>query len=320
MTYAPVLITTVIRYLHFRECIESLAKCVWAEHTDVFVAVDYPPSEKYWEGYNLIKGYLSTCGNLGFNSLNIVYRETNYFYTERGNIDSLRDEVFETYDRCIVSEDDNIFSPNFLVFINKGLEMYKDDATVLAIDGYRHFYPIKYDHNTIFRQNVNFSAWGYGCWREKWIKYVYPISQSYFRSKLSIRSILKIHRNGNAHTLCYINECYKDFVDRSDWTIGVMMALEGLDVVMPCISLVRNMGWDGTGLNCNSIEYKDLAMLHKDQEISAAGNFIIRGTGKEYYEYNHAVYVNNSFGQLNNFQFLKGILRFFRDRIRNTNK
>ena len=71
------------------------------------------------------------------------------------------------YDRWIFSEDDNVFSPNFLVYINKGLEKFKNDKSVFAFNGYRHFYNVKFKENTFFRQNIDFSAWGYGIWKDR---------------------------------------------------------------------------------------------------------------------------------------------------------
>ncbi len=61
MIYAPVLIPTLNRYDHLRQCLESLSRCSWADKTDVFVALDYPPEvnrEKYEEGWQCNKAYL----------------------------------------------------------------------------------------------------------------------------------------------------------------------------------------------------------------------------------------------------------------------
>lgn len=49
--YAPVLIPTLCRSEHFIRCIESLKRNTWAQYTDVFIGLDYPPSEKYFDGY-----------------------------------------------------------------------------------------------------------------------------------------------------------------------------------------------------------------------------------------------------------------------------
>ena len=55
----------------------------------------------------------------------IVVFEREYNYGVKGennNISALIKYVSTYYDRWIFSEDDNVFSPNFLVYINKGLE------------------------------------------------------------------------------------------------------------------------------------------------------------------------------------------------------
>ena len=127
MKYAPVLITTVNRFEHFRKCLESLNECTWADQTDVFVAVDYPGKEEHFAGYKRIREYLLQKHNFCFHSLNIIYRETNYFYSGKGNLRCLIDEVFKKFDRCIVSEDDNVFSPNFLMFMDKALDKFEKD-------------------------------------------------------------------------------------------------------------------------------------------------------------------------------------------------
>ena len=46
--FAPVLIPTLNRYEHFKRCLESLERCTWAEKTDVYVALDFPPSDKFF--------------------------------------------------------------------------------------------------------------------------------------------------------------------------------------------------------------------------------------------------------------------------------
>ena len=166
MIYAPVLIITVNRYQHFKKCIESLSRCTSADKTDVFVAVDYPPSDKYWEGYYQIKAYLDNCNGLGFKSLNIIYRETNYFYTKEGNMGSLIKQVCETYDRYITTEDDNEFSPNFLEYMNRGLEQFEDDKKVIAICGCKDTAWYHKDNENIVKVKL-FAAYGVGRWKNK---------------------------------------------------------------------------------------------------------------------------------------------------------
>ena len=55
--YAPVIIPTLNRYDHFVRCIQSLAKCTDASETDLIIGLDFPPSDKYVDGYKRIKEY-----------------------------------------------------------------------------------------------------------------------------------------------------------------------------------------------------------------------------------------------------------------------
>lgn len=308
MIYAPVLIPTCNRFDHFKQCIESLAQCTWAEYTDVFVAVDFPAKEEHKDGHKRITEYLHECGNMGFRTLNVTYRETNYYFSGKGNAASLRKEIFKNYDRIICSEDDNIFAKNFLVFLDKGLDKFVDDSSVLAINAYRHFYPIMFDSNTFFRQNVDFSAWGYGFLRTQYEKYVEKITPEYFRKLFNLRNILKVKKNGNNRLRDFINSSRSQKIQRTDNQLSVMMALENLDVVMPNESLVRNMGWDNTGMNCSSKD-KILAEKHLYQKISKNTDFEFVGTGMEHYQENKKIYVNNSYGNFSLFKYLTDILK-----------
>ena len=305
MIYAPVLIPTLNRYQHFKECIESLSRCTWANKTDVYVAVDYPPNKKYWDGYNEIKDFLDNCGNLGFKSLHIKYRETNYFFTI-GNIEALIDEVLKSYDRFILSEDDNVFSPNFLVYMNKGLEKFEADPSVLAINGYRHFYPVIFGDNTFFRQNVDFSAWGYGMWKNRYLERINNITPQYYRGMLSVRHLYNVVNNGNNRAINFLELCRETKPRRDDNALSVLMAIENMDVIMPRKSLVRNMGWDNSGEHCSS-ENTELAQKHSNQEISDDVDFEFVGSGFEYYNDNKKIYVKHSYGRRGWLSLIKNV-------------
>ena len=118
MNYAPVIIPTLCRFEHFKICIESLSNCTWAEYTEVYIGLDYPAKESHWDGYNQINDYLSLCGNLNFKKLHVIKRPYNYGFGAKGNLATLKNDILKISDRIIISEDDNIFSPNFLMYIN----------------------------------------------------------------------------------------------------------------------------------------------------------------------------------------------------------
>ena len=75
--FAPVIIPTLCRYDHFKQCIESLSKCTLANKTEIYVGLDYPVKEEHWDGYKKIKSYLDSVGNMGFKKLIVIEREHN---------------------------------------------------------------------------------------------------------------------------------------------------------------------------------------------------------------------------------------------------
>lgn len=246
MKYAPVLIPTLNRYKHFRECLESLAKCKDAENTEVYIGLDYPPSAKYEKGYEDIKQYLEKCGNLTFKKIHVIKREKNYGFGCHGNANELINLVFRKYDRYIITEDDNVFSYNFLSFINQGLNLYEDDPDVIFICGYN--YPIKRDgftDNHYFSHE--FSAWGYGTWKKKREGIKGVATREYLRSIVrSAKFMLKIYKNEPRliNTLIYIYQSHQIYGD----TMYVSYQyLENKLSVFPVISMTRNQGFDGSG-------------------------------------------------------------------------
>lgn len=257
--YAPVLIPTLNRYKHFRRCVESLAGCTHADKTELIVGLDYPPSEKYEEGWRKICEYLPTIA--GFKKVTILKRDHNLGAVE--NMNSLLEYVETCSDRFIFTEDDNEVSPNFLDYINKGLEKYKYNTEVYAICGYN--YPIDIsDYKQPYYFSHEFAAWGYGSWIEK-NKNVskilkapnylidlykkYPLN-CFFRNNLKLMSLATILGDG------YLGDVYKTSYLHS----------RNIYTVFPKVSKVRNWGHDGSGINCGIME-KELEELYTKQEI-----------------------------------------------------
>jgi len=261
---APVLITTLNRSVHFKRCVESLALCTHADKTILYIALDYPLHDGHWAGYEEIKEFLPKIR--GFKSVIIIERDRNLGAVD--NFFKALDEVFEKYDRVIISEDDNVFSIDFLAFVNKGLEVYEKRSDIFSISGYQ--YPIKVPK--AYKDDVyiwtGFSAWGVGIWKEKWRKvdWEYKGLGSFLNDKNNIRAMNKIAENYIPALRRIIETkritgdtliCYHEFIHK-------------MYSVFPTISRVRNTGNDGTGINC--------VKLNKD----IYSNQVIYNEGKNY--------------------------------------
>lgn len=286
--YAPVIIPTLYRYEHLKNCLESLEKCTHADKTDVIIGLDYPNKETHWEGYNRIDNYLKELELKNkFNNLIVIRRERNYGVGPNGNLPNLIKETLRYYDTYILSEDDNIFSPAFLDYCNKGLEKFIDDKTVTAICGYRYFYEYKFKKNTFFRNHADYSAWGYASWKDRYNDWQ-KLNSSWFRKFLTIKNFIKLYyKAGNNKVNFWFHICDRpsEEIQNHDHAIRVYIGLTDHCSIMPRFSLVRNKGTEGSGVNFQNFN-KELIEKFNNQNVYNNTTYEFIGTGEEKRYYN----------------------------------
>ncbi len=249
MRYAPIFILTLCRYEHFKKCVESLAKNSYAKDSELYIALDYPLKDSHWDGYNKILKYVDNIE--GFESVIIIKREKNF-----GAILNSREgkkALFEKYDRIIVSEDDNEFSPNFLEYINKGLEKFENDKRIVGICGHCYLFKVPLDYSCNYYYLKGFSAWGYGMWRDRAKTFIYKPNQlkEVVKNKSLLKQIKLYYPRFYSGILSYIIR-NKDMV--GDGAIAIDMVKDNTYCLYPTISKVRNHGHDGSGIHCNGMK------------------------------------------------------------------
>ena len=255
MKYAPVIIPTLCRYEHLKRCLESLSQCTGAGETEVYIGLDYPAKDSHWDGYNKIKDYLLSVNELKFKKLHVIERTYNHGFGPNGNFACLRNEVFKSYDRLIASEDDNIFSPNFLIYMNKGLEKYFTHKKCISICGYNyHNLDLsKYDKNIYLSRE--FSAWGYGIWKDKWDDVIEKICTLDYAKSI-------IESWGNIFTIYkyeprLLNTVLLNIASKrvfNDTMIVCFQYLNNHYSIFPTLSKVRNLGFDKSGTTIFKID------------------------------------------------------------------
>lgn len=284
MIYAPVIITTLCRSKHFIECIESLKKNTWAAYTDVYIGVDYPLQESHKEGYGKICEYLEKNDFSVFKSFHVIRREKNYGSSQ--NINSLREEcIYDQYDRWIQLEDDIVTSRVFLEYMDKCLEYFERDDSVLAVNGYS--YPLNYyvsENATVFLQPFTCSTWGIGHWKRKYLFHRNRIRNGYLFNSFEAakrNGVMKNMIRGRyySYMLHALTNSRKLMKDMTDVAMGPYLALAGLTVVTPVLSKTRNMGFDGSGEYCRKITVFDgktsLSFNYDNQVIDDCDSFEI---------------------------------------------
>ena len=252
--YAPVFIPTLNRYEHFKRCLESLERCTGAEKTDVYIGLDYPPSEKYVEGWKKIDAYLAEKEKKNrFKNLFVRRRDHNCGVgCPGGNDILLSQEVRAISEKYISSEDDNEFSPNFLEYMNKGLEKYKDDVRVINISAYT---PPAYNRLTTSTTffGLDTPAYGLGRWVNKNQVGLYTneliakdLTKSLlFTTKLFLRWPKIVY---SAVQMVKTNHNFGDI------RFSIYNLIKGTFTLQPTVSLSRNWGADGSGLHSGVVE------------------------------------------------------------------
>ena len=248
MTFAPVAIPTLNRYEHLRDCIDSLARCEHSSETVLFVSVDYPPSEKYKEGYIKIKEFLEK-GIDGFKDVVVIYQDHNLGAVK--NCDFLKDLVFKSYDRLIFTEDDNVFSNNFLDFMNKALSVYQNNAKVTSVSGYSAPTVSESAIKDSLIFSYNNSAWGIGLWKDKEKEYESLPIDYYEGIVRDIKKTAKLIKCFPTALFSLI-EMLRLGRQYGDTKRSCRNVIEDKYQVTPKLSMVRNCGHDGSGINGGS--------------------------------------------------------------------
>ncbi len=289
MYYAPVIIPTCNRINHLKRCIQSLEKNSHAADTELYIAIDYPPNEKFENGYQDVKKWLDTKESWKFYKV-FVFQHGKNLGPER-NIEFLIEKATERHDRWIVTEDDNEFSPNFLEFMNKCLEKYKDDDSVFSICG---FCETKYTDivklQKLLRNSKRmptavksgyFQPYGAGFWKGKFQKFQMEKEQIILNPyHAKAVSIARLFGKRVFAWRTYIKGILFDksrALWKNDWelseadgVIQLYLAYTGRYSIFPLEYKSRTCGNDGSGFTMHEVLHVD---MDKTWPLDHAGTF-----------------------------------------------
>lgn len=282
-------IPTLCRDRHFKKCLDSLKANSWAKYVDLYIGLDYPVKDSHRPGYERILKILEEDFSM-FRSFHLYKRPSNFGAFK--NAGDLIEKALQDCEQYIFSEDDNVFSENFLEYMLKALDYFRDDPDVISVSGYSHplDFKIKKECN-IFTQNAIFSQWGTGFWKEKTKIYKkevmenlslirdYPVNIkkykfSRYRWVDYVNCVAGVDPDDdNVRKLCPM------FSHTTDIAMSVYIQIHGKYQAMPVISKVRNLGFDGSGEYCKEIKGTNTRKKRSDtynysvQQIDQAAGF-----------------------------------------------
>lgn len=162
INYAPIVLFIYKRPEHLKKTLQSLSNCHGYQNHKFLVFGDGPKNSTedllVKQTRSLAFDYLGDKAEYYFSDLN------------KGLANSVIDGInktFQKFDRAIIIEDDLVFHPNFLNFMNSTLDIYVHNDDVSMISGYMYkVESLKNYKNQIFLPLI--STWGWGTWSRAW--------------------------------------------------------------------------------------------------------------------------------------------------------
>jgi hypothetical protein len=241
--------------------LQALVNNELASETDLIIYCDAARNQHDVVNVDAVKALIHNVS--GFKSVRVIERETNYGLA--CNIIEGVTEVCRQYGRAIVLEDDVVANPQFLKFMNQALHRYASESRVWHISGWN--YPIDSTSlgDAFFWRVMN--CWGWATWCDRW---------DYFRKQPAQlvgewdRKSIRTFNLDGAHNF-WAQVLGNANGKLNTWAVfwyATIFENSGL-CLNPSISLVDNIGHDGSGENCNkSTDYEILMQLkHKSEFI-----------------------------------------------------
>jgi hypothetical protein len=252
MMAAPVAMFAYNRPEHAARTLHALACNELAADTDLIIYCD---GTKVHEASASVEATRKVArAARGFRSVRTVEREANIGLAN--SIITGVSEVCAAHGRVIVVEDDLVTAPTFLRFMNDSLEKYAADPRVGSIHGY--WYPVSLPvPETFFLRGA--SCWGWATWDRAWR--VFERDGSKLLAELRARGLA--HAFDLDGAMAYTRMLEDQIAGRNNsWAIRwhASTFLAGLLQLSPGGSLVRNIGFDGSGTHCDDSGAFDVSL------------------------------------------------------------
>lgn len=269
MALAPVALFVYNRPDHTRRTVQALEANALAGETPLHVFSDAHRNEAARRSVEEVRSYIRTI--TGFKSVTIVERVTN-FGLARSIIEGVT-RLCDAFGRVIVLEDDLVISPHFLSYMNDALTRYEHHDQVMQISGY--MFPVEVDIHEDALLLPFITSWGWATWSRAWRNFD---AEAMGYERLVENRLLRDRFNLAGHYDYFkMLRAYRDGAVDSwaiRWYLSVFMR-DGL-ALFPKKTLVSNLGFDGSGVNCavSKIEQSPLDMgfqvLSMPQQIKAS--------------------------------------------------
>jgi len=259
---APVVLFVFNRPSHTQITVEALSKNEGAKETPLIVYADGPRSVTEQRLCDEVVAVVSGFEKQ-FASLTLKRSAKN-----KGLASAIIEGVSETlaqHESVIVMEDDLVTDPQFLSYMNAGLDRYREDARVGSIHGYMYPTDVVLPETFFIRGG---DCWGWATWRRAWA--VFEQDSGVLMATLKEKKLVQKFNLDGAYP--YFQMLKNQSLGRiSSWAIRWHAALFIKDMLTlyPGTSYVKNIGMDGSGTHQDQSSQfsKEMACTIKKREF-----------------------------------------------------
>jgi hypothetical protein len=259
---APIVLFVYNRPHHTQRAVEALKSNTLAKESELFIFSDAARNEAALAAVSEVRGYIS--GISGFKKVHIIERPENM-----GCDPSILDGVscvISEYKKVIEVEDDIVTTPLFLEYINKALNVFEYDERIWSVSGYTPPIKIPTDYKNDTYLSIRPSSWGFGTWENRWkaIDWTKAGLEEVFHDPQAIKMFCEAGED-------ILNTLIKH-PDTYDIPIYYYMRKQYKYSVLPVVSLLQNIGADGSGVHFTSKQKKFEVTLLSDRELTINPN------------------------------------------------
>lgn len=255
-TLAPVGICTYTRIEKLRLAIDALKFDALAQQSELFIFSDAARTGDESK-VDEIRRYISAVQ--GFKKVTPVFQEKN---DPCANTYTAYRKLTSRFGKSIFLEDDIVVSPHYLTFMNKALDVYKDDLRVFSVGGYVPHGGFATGHNADTVFSKIYCPWGAGIWENRLrlsniVDWTGFFSDHQNRRAVSSQlSYLGKQISGRFLRWCERGVQENDLYRVGDLIMTIIMMQQGMVTVLPRKSLVRNIGLDSSGMHTSGADSK----------------------------------------------------------------
>jgi len=232
-----------------------------ATESELYVFSDAPkPGDE--EKVKSVRNYLKSVQ--GFKCVNIIEREENGFV--RNYSDGIH-MLLDQFGKTIFLEEDIVTASGFIRFVNEALDFYENDDHVFSICGYTPPIEIPKGYKKDVFLSLRFYAWGFGIWKDRYDKIIVDLNEDQFRYLTNDRKKLKRTLSIGRDYFTLIKMVKNGELDALDVKIFFTEIMSSKYNISPTISLVQNIGFDGSGLHCPESSRFDTDLMRSKEKL-----------------------------------------------------